>query len=278
LVSSCIDLYIKGNLPKDGPRGGPAAAAGLFDGIDLDWEWPASEGEPGNVVRPEDKQNFTALTAEFRSQLDAYGKRTRKHYELSAFLPADPAQAAKGIDTRTVFRNLDFATIQGYDLHGTWEPNTNHQGQLFSPRADPTPQRFSVELAINHYLKGGAPKHKVVMGVPYYGRGWTGVPGTNRGLYQGPGTPAPATYEAGYEDFKVLNALPRANRHYDLRAVAVWNFDPKTGTFWTYDDERTARAKAVYVRARGLGGAMVWSLDGDDARGSLTRAIHSGLR
>ena len=58
-VKSCLDMWLKGNLP-----GLPAGAAkGIFDGVDLDWEWPASEGNPGNVIRPEDKQNFTALRA-----------------------------------------------------------------------------------------------------------------------------------------------------------------------------------------------------------------------
>ena len=272
-VASCIDLYLKGNLPLLDGRGGPGSAAGIFDGIDLDWEWPASEGDPGNVVRPEDKQNFTKLAAEFRRQLDAFGKKQRKHYELTAFLPADPVQIDRGFEVRKVFKYLDFATIQGYDLNGTWDPTTNHQSQLFSPKADPNPNKFSVDLAIRHYLKNGAPARRMVLGVPFYGRGWTDVPDKNHGLYQGPATPAPATYEAGYEDYKIIAATP-GKRYYDPRAVATWFFDGKT--FWTYDDPQVLRAKTVYIRARGLGGAMAWSLDGDD--GTLTKALAQGLR
>src|SRR5256885_11781728 len=39
-VSSCVDMFIKGNLPvsSDG-TGGPGTGAGVVDGVDIDWEW-----------------------------------------------------------------------------------------------------------------------------------------------------------------------------------------------------------------------------------------------
>ncbi len=93
----------------------------MFDGIDIDWEWPGSDGNTGNVIRPQDKQNFTLLMAEFRRQLDAYGASVGRHYSLSAFLPADPAKIAAGFEVPQVFSSLDWATVQGYDFHGAWE-------------------------------------------------------------------------------------------------------------------------------------------------------------
>ncbi|MGW1121768.1 glycosyl hydrolase family 18 protein, partial [Streptomyces tanashiensis] len=54
-----------------------------------------------------------------------------------------------------------------------------------------------------------------------------------------------------------------------------WLFDGTT--LWTYDDPTVLRAKASYVRQHGLGGAMVWSLDGDTADGELITAIDRGL-
>ncbi len=275
LAESCIDLFIKGNLPKTGDQGGPGTAAGVFDGIDLDWEWPGSEGNSGNIIRPEDKQNFTKLVAEFRAQLDRYGAQTRKHYELTAFLPAAPAKVDAGFEVRKVFRYFDFATVQGYDFHGTWETTTNHQGQLFSPRRDPDPARFSVDLAIDTYRARGAPSSKLVVGVPYFGRGWTGVQNVNAGLYQPASGPAPGTFEAGVEDYKVLATKPGGHYH-DLVNGAHWLYD---GTqWWSYDDPLTVARKMVYVRANRLGGAMVWSLDGDDSRGALTATIDLILR
>ncbi len=274
-VESCIDLFIKGNLPEAGDQGGPGTGAGVFDGIDLDWEWPGSEGNVGNIIRPEDKQNFTKLVAEFRAQLDRYGKQTRKHYELTAFLPAAPAKIDAGFEVRKVFRYFDFATVQGYDFHGTWETATNHQAQLFSPRRDPDPARFSLDLAIDTYRARGAPPSKLVVGVPYFGRGWTGVQDVNAGLYQPAPGPAEGTWEAGVEDYKVLATTP-GKRYHDLINGAHWLYVDEQ--WWSYDDPLTVARKMVYVRVNRLGGAMVWSLDADDSRGALTATIDVMLR
>jgi chitinase len=275
-ASSCIDLFIKGNLPVFGgePQGGPGSAAGVFDGIDIDWEWPASAGNDGNVVRPEDKANFTLLLAELRRQLDAYGATTGKHYLLTAFLPADPAKISAGIEIGPVFNQLDFGTVQGYDFHGAWEPQTNHQSQLRTPAADPSPGKFSVERAIGTYRAGGAPARELVVGVPAYGRGWTGVPSTNNGLYQTSTGPAPGTWEAGVEDYKVL--VSRAGTRFrDSTNGALWLYS--SGQWWSYDDPQLLVQKANYIKSNGLGGAMMWSLDGDDATASLGSALHSVL-
>src|ERR1700736_5128628 len=50
LAASCVDLFIKGNIANG------VSAAGLFDGIDIDWEFPGAA----------DKHNFTLLLHEFR--------------------------------------------------------------------------------------------------------------------------------------------------------------------------------------------------------------------
>ncbi|WP_046775901.1 glycoside hydrolase family 18 protein [Streptomyces yangpuensis] len=274
-VASCIDLYIKGNLPQDGTRGGAGAAAGVFDGIDLDWEWPGSAGDTDTPYRPEDKRNFTELVKEFRTQLDAYA-RTQKRgtkYELTAFVPTAPAKIDAGFDVRRIMRDLDFVNLQGYDFHVSGEPRTAQQSALYA-RGD-----FSVHGTVEAWKRRGAPAHKLVMGMPFYGQGWTGVTGGGDGLGQPATGPAPATWAAGYEDYKALQKLADSGAyqvHRDRRGGHAWLFDGTT--LWTYDDPQVLRAKTGYVREHGLGGAMFWSLDADTADGELVTAVDRGLR
>ncbi|RPJ48376.1 MAG: chitinase, partial [Chloroflexi bacterium] len=73
-VASCIDLYIHGNLPEQSGAGGKGVGAGVFDGIDIDWEYPVQGGNTGIHNRPEDAANYPLLLREFREQYQAIGR------------------------------------------------------------------------------------------------------------------------------------------------------------------------------------------------------------
>nr|WP_218883287.1 glycoside hydrolase family 18 chitinase [Spinactinospora alkalitolerans] len=277
MVSSCIDMFLRGNLPVFDGAGGPGSAYGVFDGIDLDWEWPGSEGHPDNTFRPEDKENYTALVAEFREQMDALEAETGRTFELTSFMPADPEKVDAGFEVAEIMPDFDFVTVQGYDFHGGWEDTANHQSNLTLVEGDPGPRAFSAEIAIEAWIDRGADPEDLVLGVPFYGRGWTGVPaGPNGdGLFQQATGPAPGPYEDGIDDWKNLKDLQGYTLHRDDAAGTAWLYDGST--FWTYDDEVSMRQKVEWAQDRGLGGIMAWSLDGDDAQGSLMTAVDGAL-
>ncbi|GAB3208007.1 glycoside hydrolase family 18 protein [Marinactinospora thermotolerans] len=270
-AESVISTYFDGDLPVlDGePQGGPGVAAGIFDALDFDWEWPGSAGHDHNVVRSEDRRNFTLLLAETRRRLDMFTERTGRTVEMSAYLPADRARIEAGIEPE-VFDHLDFGIVQGYDFNGDWDLTTNHASQLYTPPDDPSPDRLSVDTGVVNYLEMGVAPHQLLIGVPGFGRGWRGVPSGRNGLYQRARGIAPGRWEPGDEDYKTLAKRP-GRRFRDSEYGSLWLYDGDE--FWSYDDPELIRRKAAYVRELGLGGLSLWSLDNDDARGSLVRAM-----
>jgi chitinase len=286
-AASCIDLFINGNIAPG------ISAAGIFDGIDLDWEFPTAA----------DKLNATALVREFRNQLTALGKTNHSQYLLSMFAPAG-AQNYTNLQLREIAKELDYYNLQGYDLHGIWEASTNHQSALFEYRQDPDfGQGLSVEPVVAAYLAARVPARKIVLGIPLYGYGWTGVPDMNHGLYQPSTGAAPVMLANGmglcpntngsvpgcdplltpgvmaYSTLSTLTSNGYA-RYFDRHRVAAWLYDPISETFWNFDDPFTVTLKMLYVDERvegGLGGAYVWALKDDNESGSVVKAMAAGL-
>ena len=288
LVSSCIDLFVKGNIAAG------VHAPGLFDGFNIDWEFPSAA----------DKQNFTALLKEFRTQLDTLSKSTGKRYVLTFDSPADPSKYAN-IDLKAAAEQVDFLTIDGYDLAEPEDKRTNEASSLYASIANPSLEGApDIDATVKAYLKTGVPAAKYTMGLPLYAVGWTGVPNLNRGLYQSAAGPArvlladgsgfcPNPNKAapspgcdslltpGFLTYATIEKLIEMNGFtawYDSARVGATLYNPLNGTFYTYDSPASVTAKTAYIKAKKLRGAYVWALNDDDPNGSLTKAIAAGLK
>jgi chitinase len=287
LAASCIDMFVDGNIAPG------ITAPGLFDGFNIDWEFPTAA----------DTQNFTALLTEFRNQLNTLSKTTGKQYSLSFDGPAG-AQNYVNIDLRNAAKQVDFITIDGYNYSGSWATQTNDASPLFDSHQDPLfGQGLDIDDTVNAYLKAGVPPSKYTMGLPLYAAGWTGVPNVNHGLYQNSTGPSPVLWANGtglcpdisgntpgcdtlltpglltYSTLSTLTANGYSN-YFDPRRVAVSLFDPTSGTFYTYDNPFTASLKMAYINLKvpgGLGGAYVWAVKDDDANGTMVKTMAQGL-
>lgn len=260
-VQSCVDMFIKGQFAAG------VSGPGVFDGIDIDWEYPGACGATCNF-RPDDKANFTSLLQEFRTQLDAVSPGRL----LTAATPV--AAAYNGtIDLLAISAPIDWMNLMSYDFHGSWEPNgpTNHHANLRGNVYDPSVPPWSVDAAVSGYISSKVPASKIAIGLPFYGHGWTRVPageGEFHGLYQSAGGLPRGTWERGVDDYKVLKAKGYPE-FWDVSAEASWLYNGST--FWSFDSPRAVRNKMRYVATRVLRGVMVWELSGDD--GTLVGTI-----
>ncbi len=168
---------------------------------------------------------------------------------------------------------LDWINVMSYDFHGGWDAKgpTDFHSHLYNDPASPNSATtlgasYNIDSAVNALIAAGAPANKIVLGIPFYGRGWTGVTNANNGLYQAATGAATGTYEAGIEDYKVLKNRPGSVFTHAVTKQS-WKFD---GTnFWSYDTPAVIQTKIDYVKAKGLRGLMSWSLDGDTTDGEL---------
>lgn len=242
-------MYIKGQF-------GPGVTEpGIFDGFDIDREYPASD---------QDKENLTALLAEFRSQMDAVHKGM-----LLSIASSAGSWACQYIDLNKVQQSIGFFGRMEYDFDGPWTNTTGLVAPLLQAKSDPSPTN-NAAAAVEAYLAAGVEPQKIVFGVPFYGYEWTDMPSTNHGLFR-PGIPLGDG--AGYNAIAPLESS--FTKYRDATTQAPWLYNGTT--FWTYDDPWSLIFKMMYARDKKLGGVMAWDLSGDMPNGLLIKTVSNSL-
>jgi len=280
-VSSCINMFINGNIPASGGFGGPGTAANIFDGFDIDWEYPASTGgHLGNHTSAADTANYTLLLQEFRNELNTAGSANGKTYALSAAVPSGQDKVSK-IQTNQIGQYLTFADVMTYDMYGAWNATgpADEQDPLYanpnSPEGKIAPgnETYSVDNTMRAWtsgdsqygIPGGFPASKLTVGIPFYYRGWTGVSaGSNHGLYQSASGPSAGMTLSGsvpgvamYKEITNIVANS-ADTYWDPVTRSAYFYD---GTnFYGGESAQSIQARADYVHCNGYGGFMMFSL------------------
>ena len=250
---------------------------GVFDGVDIDWEYPVGGGMAGNRNRPEDRANYTLLLADLRRALDERSRIDGRKYLLTIAAGAGRTHV-RNLDVPMLARILDFINVMTYDYHsgGTI---AHFNAPLDTARNDPTPE-FNARASVEAFLAAGLPADKLVLGVPFYGYGYAGVDSVNSGKFQPgstqPDSSAPNPWVGALRHYRIVEALRAGfTRHWDPQARVPWLYNAATRTWITYDDAESLGLKAEFVRTRKLGGIMIWELSGDG--GTLLPAIYYGL-
>lgn len=256
-VASCVDLFLKGHLAPG------IDAPGLFDGIDVDWEFPHDP----------DSENFQALLREFRRQMDAI----RPGFQLTIAVGHSP-HMYPGADVATIASLVDQVGLMTYDFIGPWSDTTGFLAPLTAPEDR---QGGTVQRSIEAWRTAGVPSSKLLMGIPFYGYGWHQVsedppedppkdPKAAHGLFH------EGTAIHGDRPYRYIQTLIEHSTVYrDPSSQAPWLFDGDT--FWTYEDPISVAHKASFARDQNLGGVMIWELGDDDGSSVLLRSTRHAL-
>ena len=248
------------------------AAHPMFDGIDIDWEFPTDSSPPAGeaqIGEPGDGGAYADLMQALRSALDTLGAGRRHYLLTSAVLTA--ARLTTAIDYRRAARATDLFFAMTYDYYGPWTDVAGHHTPVVAPR-----DAALGPIGIAPLLDAGIPAAKLVRGVAAYGRGWqvgptgrlvanyNGMDGAT--FYRDLASQAIGPAGTGIDGFKV---------EYDpvAHAYSLWN--PATRIYVGYDDPRAVAEKARVAVKDGLAGVFAWELSEDN--GDLLNAMNRGI-
>ncbi|MFE9331214.1 glycoside hydrolase family 18 protein [Streptomyces sp. NPDC006925] len=246
-AESCYDLL-------DDPRW-----KGLFDGIDIDWEYPNACGLSCDTSG---EGAFAKLMKALRGK---FGDKL-----VTAAISADATDGGKMQASgyyREAAQYVDWYLPMTYDYFGAFDKEGPTAPHSALEDYEGIPKKlFDTKSSIAALLWNGVPPEKILMGLGFYGRGWTGVTQQEPG---GTATgPAPGTYEQGIEDYKVLKTRCPANGTVGGTAYAYCGDE-----WWSYDTPETLRGKVAWGEKQKLGGTFVWELSGDTPDGELIKSI-----
>jgi len=263
-----------------------------MDGLDIDWEYPGSYREPDLVDNANDqgtpkadeseKETFTLLLQTLRAHLDKAGTEDGKYYQLSAAVSAGFEQIEFS-DPAKYEKYLDFINIMTYDMHGAWDSTTNHQSALYA-NSDAVDD-LNIDSVIEKFASYGVDKKKLIIGTPFYSRGWKGVVSTNpqngyKGLFSEASGGANGIWDGGrpagvnpYTHMLTLENDPSFTKYYDNEAKVPYLYSEEKGEMYTYEDKQSLGEKVDYVKNNQLGGMIIWELSGDAPVGSSDQLL-----
>ena len=244
-----------------------------LDGIDIDWEYPNHPGA-GNVYRPEDVHNFTLLLQAVREELDNLSARkgNGKHYLLTIATGASQ-RYVENTELGELQRYLDFLNIMTYDFYHGGDHRTGHHSN-FQHSASPQLDKNTIVNAVDLHVNAGVPLRKINLGIPFYGRKWTGVKsGENHGLFQEAESVGDITF---YRQIVPHLRDDAYQQHWDEAAQVPYLWNPEAKIFISYENARSMANKVEYLKAKGLGGVMFWEYS-DDYQGELLAALDQAL-
>jgi GH18 family chitinase len=258
----------------------------LFDGVDIDWEYPGGGGLNPDLGSSADYEGYADLMRDLRQAINELEQETGRSYLLTSAVGVVP-QRINSVNYTRAAQYLDYVLAMDYDFYGSWNGELGHHTALYASDHQKH-ANLDADSGIRNLINAGIPANKLVLGVAKYGRGWINVTGVNSGespFINGVGNGAhPGTWESGNLDYRDIanNYLSSDeqgkngyNYFYDEKAEAPYLWNASSGRLITYENKRSAKAKAEYARNNNLAGVFSWEIDADN--GDILNSMHEGL-
>lgn len=235
-----------------------------LDGIDIDWEYPARKGMPGNIFRPEDKVNYTLLFRDLRHALDSIKIQTHKSYLLTCAVGGFKDFVAN-TEMGKASQYLNYINLMTYDYN---QKVASHHANLYkSKKYD---DKNSAKKAVKAFMAAGVPSEKLVMGLAFYGRVYNLASDTREGIGD-----SILNRDKGWGYTIIRDSLVNQNGYIayrDKKAKAPYLYNASKRQFITYDNEWSVRKKCKYVLSHKMAGVMFWEYSSDPKEYLLNEA------
>ncbi len=209
-----------------------------LDGIDIDWEYPTSSAADISAS-PDDTDNFTKLMKDLRKILGE-----------DMLLTFASAASADYVDFKKVEPYVDFVNIMAYDMAVA----PKHHSALYDSEIS---GGMTSDKAVKAHIAAGIPAEKLVLGMPFYGRG--------------------GSYFSSFNDYKHISTDSLTIEKWDQVSKVPYIADKEGELLLGYDNPRSLRIKCEYALEMGLKGAMYWDYDGDNADGDLRKTVAKSI-
>jgi len=233
-----------------------------FDGIDIDWEYPCYPDHKGT---PEDFKNYPLFMKAIRDSIDAYGEKIKYKFLLTAAYGA-PASLNVSIDYEKLVPFMDYFNMMTYDFNGTWSEDANHNSPLYAPAKGDTNAMSNLLYRLKNTYH--VPVEKINMGVPFYGRSLLGKPGVKLDLHGKVHAGASDTITfvpdlGGTLYYNIMKYKDKFEEKWDEKSQVPYLVGKELNTFVSYDDPKSIKLKADFVRKNDLAGVIIWEISGD---------------
>ena len=221
------------------------------------------------------------LLRDVRSALDAYANATypggERTFGLTAALPCLPAL----VDHQDVPGLADVLTelsLMTFDFRGTWSEAVGVNSPLYDDDRGPGGVGRSVDGCVERWLRDGADKSKINIGLPFYGRSYGGA----TELHADFDGPDGLNWWADGGEPQYFNILDRLSDMTSLRddvTKTQYAFF-EDGGIVSFDDNQAICDKVEYAREKELHGLFIWELSGDlteDLKTPLLDAVNYKL-